>query len=129
MQSAATAAAGEHQSGAYAGDNAAQQTAGEHIVHKGLGRDGDDTEEDGICGGDNEGIAGEDLAQRAVSQQQQGNIEGIENQSRNIETEGVHPQQHQDCRTDQLAEAHHAAGNETQGDNKEIDAQGINQCA
>ncbi len=129
MQPAATAAAGQHQPGAHAGDNAAQQAAGEHVVHNGRGGDGDQAQEESIGGGNNQRVAGEDLAQGAVGQEQQGDIQGVVDQSRDIEAEGVQPQDHQDRGPQQLAEAHHSAGNQAQGHHEEVDAHGVDQRA
>ena len=127
VQPAAAAAAGEGQPRPHPGDHAPQQAAGEHVLHQGRGGNGHDTGEDGVGHGTDEGIAEKHPPHRPVGQNQQGNVEGQQDDPREVEGHGLDAQDHQHQRAQQLAQPHQPPGEQPQGHHEQIDPQRVDQ--
>ena len=97
-----------------------QQAAGEHVLHDGRGGDGHDAEEDGIGGGTKKGVAEKHVPQGAVGDDKQRDVQYIIDNAREVEGQGLDAQQCQQNAPQQLAEAHHAAGDQSRRTTKRL---------
>ena len=103
----------------------AMPVPGQHVVHDGRGGDGNDAEEEGIGRGTDHGVAEEGSSQTAVGEDEQGDIQRVVDQARQVEGQGSDAQKAQDAAPQQLAEAHHSAGNQPRGHHEQVDSDGI----
>ena len=110
IQTAAAGAAGQYQTAAHARQNTAQQTAGQLVGHDGHGGDGDQTVENGVGRGADQGFYHEGAAQRFVGSQQNGDVGDIVQDAGDIMGAEIQSQSRLSQRAQQLADAHQTAG-------------------
>jgi hypothetical protein len=69
------------------------------------------------------------VPQGAVGDDKQRDVQYIIDDAREVEGQGLDAQQRQQNAPQQLAEAHHAAGDQSRRHHEKVDPDGINECA
>ena len=129
VQSAAGAAAGEHQTGSHAGDHSTQEAAGEDVIHQGGRRYRHQTDKQGVGGGADHGVAEKDGTHKPPGNGEERNIDSVKDHTGQIKGQAGDMEGGQNQRSQQLTDTHKPAGVQAQRGNKQIDAQSIDQTS